>query len=116
VTDPRAALRAERARWLLVRNNVRALAARLAAADHALRRDARRNDDPEMRVLVDALATQRLRIGEAADELDERIGVIEAELYALECAILDDIVTVARSARVHVAGRAPLNYECPRMD
>jgi hypothetical protein len=107
VTDPRGALRAQRARWLLVRNNLRAVAARLAAADHALRRDARRSDDPEMHVLVDALAAQRRCFGEVAVDLDERIAVIEEELRELELAVVQKVVRIAQCARVRFSSRMP---------
>ena len=74
----RAGAQAEFARWLRVRANVRAMSAKLAAADHALQRDARRSDDPDMGVLLTQLATERASLAALAGQLDIRIADLKS--------------------------------------
>jgi hypothetical protein len=52
---------------------VRAIAAKLQAAEYALQRDLHRNDDPQLRSLAEALAAERRAVAALGAELDERI-------------------------------------------
>lgn len=97
--DSRRELRGVRARWLRVRTNVRALAAKLAAAEHAVQRDARRSDDPQMRTLVEGLAAERRAIDILGAELDARIRTVEDALRAIETASVAGAALAARAAR-----------------
>ncbi len=96
MTDPRGALRAAYAQWLRVRANVRALAASLVAAEYALRRDARRSDDPDQATLVRQLAAERSAIDVLAAELDLRIAHVKSECAAIEAAYAETVGAKAR--------------------
>ncbi len=99
MTDPRGALRAAYAQWLRVRANVRALAASLVAAEHAVRRDIPRSDDSDQATLVRQLAAERSAIDVLAAELDVRIAQVKSECDAIEAAFLETIGAAARRLR-----------------
>lgn len=98
--DARSALHAALAQWYGVRARVRALGAKLAAAQHALGRDARRESaDPELHLLVDRLASERAAIDALARDVDERIAHVERECRACRTRVVDELTTNARSGR-----------------
>lgn len=88
MTDLRAQIHVARTRALRVRANVRALAAKLAAAEYALARDARRSDDPQMGVFAAQLTAERQSIAALGVQLDERIALIDRACRALDASIV----------------------------
>jgi hypothetical protein len=96
VTDPRGALRAVYGRWLRVRANVRALATSLAAAEHGLRRDARRTGDADLETLTAQLVTERQAIESLGRELDVRIAAVKRDCAAVDARHVQSIAAAAR--------------------
>ena len=92
MSDPRAT----RAQWLRLRAKVRALTASLTAAEHALRRDARRSDDPDMATLAAQLVEHRQAFEMLGRELDARVARFKRECAVLEAAHVEAIVDAAR--------------------
>jgi hypothetical protein len=97
MSDPRPALRATYGHWLRVRDRVRALEASLAAAEHRLQLDARRNDDPAMATLAAQLSTERQAMQALAAELDAHIGTVKRDCAAIESTHIEAIVSAART-------------------
>jgi tRNA-binding protein len=97
VSDPRAALRAGFARWLRVRIKVRALAAKVRAAQHALERDARRSDDPDMLTLAAQLGSEHEALAAVASDLDERLRQVKDTYAALGYGYVGALAATARS-------------------
>ncbi len=80
--DARADRQAAVSGWLRVRANVRALAARLVAAEHRARCDAQRSGEAEGMTLVSQIAAERRSIETLAGELDARIADIRRTFAA----------------------------------
>jgi hypothetical protein len=99
VTDPRDALRAAYAHWLRVRANVRALATKLAAAEFAAQRDARRSGDRDMTALAAQLTAERLAMETLGRELDARIAQVKSGCDAIEAGYIESLAGAARLPR-----------------
>jgi hypothetical protein len=82
--DVRAAMQAARGRALRLRAHVRALAAKLAAAEHAMRRDALPYDDMLIAPLRETLAAERDALAVLGSELDERFALVDRACHALD--------------------------------
>lgn len=96
MTGTRAELRTVRARWLRLRAKVRGLEAQLVAAQHELRRDARRSDDPQFAVLVERLAAERRALRTLGTQLEARLRALEPVVRAAEAATVDACAASAR--------------------
>ena len=97
LNDPRIELRAAYAGWLRVRVNVRALAAKVAAAQHALERDVQRRADPDMATIAAQLGAERRALQALAGDLDARITHVKTEFAAIDSGFVDTLAAAARS-------------------
>lgn len=86
MTSLAAELRAVQRRALRLRGSVRAMAAKLQAAEYALLRDLQRNDDPRLRSLAEALAAERRAVMDLGNQLDERLARTGDACRALDAA------------------------------
>ncbi len=114
MTDLRAEMQIARTRALRVRANVRALEAKLAAAEHAVQRDARRGDDPRTDVLVAMLGAERRSVTALGAELDERITLIDRACRALDAGAIAETGVWARAARTATEIRPPFSVRTVR--
>jgi len=106
------------AQALRLRGRVRALAASLAAAEFALRRDARRNDDPAMATLVAQLAAQRRSIAATGRDVDASIAAARTAALVARERHIEALMSAARrslqralDARVEVTAAGALHAE-----
>jgi hypothetical protein len=108
MSDIARGLREQQTRWLVARNDLRAVAQRLAAAEYDLRRTAVRNpDDRDLATLVAQVRAQYANVSALQADLECRIAEVGAACAASDALARAAVVAAARASRREHRRTAP---------